>query len=76
MIEEIEAKIQETVDTATDEQQVIRKAQASQAVKASSKGKRNGFDCLKNFIWGQFMILLSRFCSKTKEITKEFVGKR
>lgn len=47
MIEEIEAKIQETVDTATDEQQVIRKAQASQAVKASSKGKRNGFDCLK-----------------------------
>lgn len=46
MIEEIEAKIQETVDTATDEQQVILKAHASQAVKSSSKSKRKRFDSL------------------------------
>lgn len=48
LIEEIEAKIQETVDTATDEQQVIRKAQASQAVKASSKGKPKQKKSVKN----------------------------
>ncbi|XP_057379225.1 condensin complex subunit 1-like [Daphnia carinata] len=48
LIEEIEAKIQETVDNATDEQQVIRKAQASQAVKASSKGKPKRKKPVKN----------------------------
>lgn len=41
MIEEIEAKIQETIDADEDEQQVVRKAQASQVTKAPAKNKRN-----------------------------------
>lgn len=41
MIDEIEAKIQETIETNEDEQQVVRKAQASQATKSSTKSKGN-----------------------------------
>ena len=43
MIEEIEAKIQETIDADEDEQQVVRKAQASQGAKAPTKKKCNNF---------------------------------
>jgi hypothetical protein len=43
LIEEIEAKIQETIDADEDEQQVVRKAHASQGAKAPTKNKCNNF---------------------------------
>lgn len=55
LTEEIEAKIKETIDADDDEQQVVRKAQASQGAKAPTKSKCN------NKILSFFFLFVSVF---------------
>ena len=73
MIEEIEAKIQETIEADDDEQQVIRKAQTSQATKTPAKSKRN-YWFLVSLLWF-FSFLMIMINSETAEAaSKEIIG--